>query len=172
VTAKKDAKSTRVIKRSESRKLYDTTESQYISLEAVATLVRDGEEVQVVDNATSEDVTAQTLTQIILEEGRSGRSVLPSSFMHDLVRKGERVVTSGVEHVQQGVGRLVKASIDRVGPLREAREEMSELRSRLDELENTLAKFDPERLDPVPAGNRKPVRSKSNPKTMPNSSGE
>lgn len=165
MSAKQEKKKTRVIKRYESRKLYDTTESRYISLQAVATLVRDGAEVQVIDNATSDDVTAQTLTQIILEEGRSGRSVLPSKFMHDLVRKGERVVASGVEHVQHGVGRLVKASIDRVGPLREAREEMSELRNRLEELENTLAQFDPERLDPVPAVKRKPVRSKSTSKS-------
>ncbi|MEE8368829.1 MAG: polyhydroxyalkanoate synthesis regulator DNA-binding domain-containing protein [Thermoanaerobaculia bacterium] len=150
-----DTNTTRVIKRYESRKLYDTTESRYVSLEEVATFVRDGQQVQVIDNGTSDDVTTQTLTQIILEEGRSGRSVLPSSFMHDLVRKGERVVTSSVEHVQKGVGRLVKASIDRVGPLREAREEMAELRGRLDELENTLAQFDLERIDrvadPVPA---------------------
>ncbi len=145
-----DTNTTRVIKRYESRKLYDTTESRYVSLEEVATFVRDGQQVQVIDNGTSDDVTAQTLTQIILEEGRSGRSVLPSSFMHDLVRKGERVVTSGVEHVQKGVGRLVKASIDRVGPLREAREEMSELRSRLDELESTLARLDPKQLEPRP----------------------
>lgn len=145
-----DTNTTRVIKRYESRKLYDTTESRYVSLEEVATFVRDGQQVQVIDNGTSDDVTTQTLTQIILEEGRSGRSVLPSSFMHDLVRKGERVVTSGVEHVQKGVGRLVKASIDRVGPLREAREEMAELRGRLDELESTLAQLDPKQMKPRP----------------------
>ena len=156
-----EAKGPRVIKRYESRKLYDTAESKYVSLEEVATLVRNGVEVQIIDNATSDDVTAQTLTQIILEEGRSGRSVLPSSFMHDLVRRGERVVTSGVEHVQQGVGRLVKASIDRVGPLREAREEMSELRSRLDELEANLAALDQSSSKRSPATKAKSKVAKS-----------
>ena len=62
----------RLIKRYESRKLYDTEESRYVSLEEVAEWVRAGQEVRVIDNASSGDVTAQTLTQIILDEGRKG----------------------------------------------------------------------------------------------------
>ncbi len=63
----------RLIKRYESRKLYDTEESRYVSLEEIAGWVRQGQEVQVVDNATGADVTSQTLTQIILDEGRRAR---------------------------------------------------------------------------------------------------
>ena len=55
----------RLIKRYESRKLYDTEESRYVSLDEIAAFVRLGQEVRVVDNATSEDVTGQTLAQII-----------------------------------------------------------------------------------------------------------
>jgi polyhydroxyalkanoate synthesis repressor PhaR len=128
----------RLIKRYESRKLYDTEESRYVSLEEIAAFVRSGQEVRVVDNATSEDVTGQTLTQIILEEGKAGRSALPAELMHDLVRAGERALSSSVEQVQSGVDRLLQASIDRVGPLRRAREEMSVLRSRLEVLEDSL----------------------------------
>ena len=86
----------RLIKRYESRKLYDTEESRYVSLEDIAAWVRGGQEVRVVDNATAEDVTAQTLTQIILDEGRRGTSFLPSELLHELVRVGERAVTTGV----------------------------------------------------------------------------
>jgi len=129
----------RLIKRYESRKLYDTEESRYVSLEEITAWIRDGQEVRVQDNATSADVTAQTLAQIILEEGRRGTSCLSSELMHDLVRAGRQAVTSGVEQVQHGVDRLVQASVDRLAPVRRAREEMTRLRTRLDELEASLA---------------------------------
>ena len=128
----------RVIKRYESRKLYDTEESRYVSLEDIARWVREGQQMQVVDNGTSEDVTAQVLTQIILDEGKRGTSFLPTELLHDLVRAGEKAVASGVEQVQDRVDRLVRRSIDRLAPVRRAREEMSQLRDRLAELERTL----------------------------------
>ncbi|HSF38510.1 MAG TPA: polyhydroxyalkanoate synthesis regulator DNA-binding domain-containing protein [Thermoanaerobaculia bacterium] len=131
----------RLIKRYESRKLYDTEESRYVSLDEIANWVRQGQEVRVVDNATGGDVTSQTLTQIILDEGRKGTSFLPSELLHDLVRVGERAVNSGLEQVQHSVDRL----IDRLGPVRRAREEMSSLRARLEQLETSLA--DLERQD-------------------------
>jgi len=134
----------RVIKRYESRKLYDTEESRYVSLDDVARWVRDGQEVKVVDNASSEDVTHQILTQVILEEGKRGTSFLPKELLHDLVRAGERAVSSSVEQVQSGVDRLMRASLDRLGPVREAREEMAVLRSRLSELEHTLVALERE----------------------------
>jgi polyhydroxyalkanoate synthesis repressor PhaR len=136
----------RLIKRYESRKLYDTEESRYVSLEEIAGWVRQGQEVKVVDNATAADITSQTLTQIILDEGRKGTSSIPSELLHELVRLGERAVHSGVEQVQNGVGRLVQASIDRLGPVRRAREEMSSLRTRLEQLEASLAALDSEVL--------------------------
>jgi polyhydroxyalkanoate synthesis repressor PhaR len=136
----------RLIKRYESRKLYDTEESRYVSLEEIAGWVRQGQEIRVLDNATSADVTAQTLTQIILDEGRRGTAFLPSELLHELVRVGERAVSSGVEHVQQGVDRLMQASIDRLGPVRRAREEMSRLRSRLEELEVSLEDLELDRV--------------------------
>jgi polyhydroxyalkanoate synthesis repressor PhaR len=134
----------RLIKRYESRKLYDTEESRYVSLEEIAGWIREGQAVRVVDNATNGDVTSQTLTQIILDEGRRGTSSLPSELLHELVRLGERAVHSGVEQVQHGVDRLVQASIDRLAPVRRAREEMSSLRSRLEQLEDSLAALDSE----------------------------
>ena len=129
----------RLIKRYESRKLYDTEESRYVSLEEIAGWVRGGQEIQVVDNATAADVTSQTLTQIILEEGRRSTSFLPSDLLHELVRVGERAVSSGVEHVQHGVDRLVQASMDRLGPLRQTQEEMARLKTQLEELEASLS---------------------------------
>ena len=132
----------RHIKRYESRKLYDTEESRYVSLDEVAAWIRAGEDVVVTDNGSSEDVTVQTLTQIILDQGRKGSSRLSSDFLHDLVRRGEAALSSGVEQVQSGMDRFVRASFDRLGPVREVRQEMSRLRARLDELEVSLAQLD------------------------------
>ncbi len=143
----------RLIKRYESRKLYDTEESRYVSLEEIASWVRAGQEVRVLDNASSSDVTSQTLTQIILDEGRRGTSFLPSELLHDLVRIGERAVNSGLEQVQHGVDRLVQASMDRLGPVRRAREEMTGLRSRLEQLETSLAELEREQTIAPGAGN-------------------
>jgi polyhydroxyalkanoate synthesis repressor PhaR len=125
----------RLIKRYESRKLYDTEESRYVSLQDLADFIREGQEIRVIDNATSADVTAQTLTQLILDEGRTGRTRLPTELLHDLVRFGEETLSAGVEQVQTGVDKFVKASVDRLGPVRDAREEMSRLRERLERLE-------------------------------------
>src|SRR5215470_13616126 len=132
----------RLIKRYESRKLYDTEESRYVSLDEISAWIRQGQEVRVVDNATNNDVTSQTLTQIILDEGRKGTSFLPSELLHDLVRIGERAVTNGMEQMQHGVDRL----IDRLGPVRKAREEMSSLRARLEQLETSLSELEREDL--------------------------
>jgi polyhydroxyalkanoate synthesis repressor PhaR len=152
----------RVIKRYESRKLYDTEESRYVSLEDIATWVREGQEVKVVDNATSTDVTAQMLTQVILEEGRKGTRFLPSELLHDLVRVGEQALTTGVEQMQQGVDRLVRASVDRLGPVRRVRDEMNNLRSRLEGLESMLS--DLERSGQVEEPAEKTSATKKTPK--------
>lgn len=147
----------RLIKRYESRKLYDTEESRYVSLEEISSWIREGQEVKVVDNATGADVTSQTLTQIILDEGRRGTSFLPSELLHELVRLGEKAVESGVEQMQHGVDRLVQASVDRLAPVRRAREEMSRLRGQLERLESSLSRLEKEReMEPAAAGSKKP----------------
>ncbi len=143
----------RLIKRYESRKLYDTEESRYVSLDELAEWIRAGAEVQVVDNASGADVSAQTLTQIILDEGRRGTAFLPTELLHELVRAGQRAVETGVEQVQSRVDRFFQASIDRLGPVRRAREEMDRLRNRLEELESSLTRLEEDRPAP-PAARR------------------
>jgi polyhydroxyalkanoate synthesis repressor PhaR len=81
-----------VIKRYPNRKLYDTAAKQYIALEGVAELVRKGSEIKVVDHTTGEDLTALTLTQIILEQEKKRPGLLTHSFLTDLIRaRGERI---------------------------------------------------------------------------------
>ena len=77
-----------VIKRYPNRKLYDTDAKQYITLDGIANLIRDGEEVQVVDNVTGEDLTAVTLTQIIFEQEKKQSGFLPRSVLAGLIKTG------------------------------------------------------------------------------------
>src|SRR5258708_4643894 len=58
----------RTIKRYANRKLYDTRDSRYVTLDHIAAMVRAGDDVRVVDNTTRADLTTATLAQIIFEE--------------------------------------------------------------------------------------------------------
>ena len=78
-----------VIKRYSNRKLYDTQESRYVTLEEIEEMIRGGREISVVDAASGEDLTSVTLTQIILENERTRRATLPSAFLHQLIKHGE-----------------------------------------------------------------------------------
>ena len=148
----------RLIKRYGSRKLYDTEESRYVSLDVLAGWIRTGQQIRVIDNKTDDDVTSQTLTQIISEEGRKGTALLPNELLHELIRIGEQAVSTGVEQLQNRMDRLVQASIDRIGPVRRAREEMARLRERLEDLEGSLAAIDTDRSD---TGNTAPDKEES-----------
>ena len=151
----------RLIKRYGSRKLYDTGESAYISLDRLAALIRDGESVQVVDNKSGEDVTAAVLSQVIAEEGRNGAG-LSSGFLHDILRMGERAIRKGEEAVGEIVGGAKKTAGEFVGdakrriasgaPLGEVRSEMAVLRQRLDALERSVDDLDEAPEPPADAG--------------------
>jgi polyhydroxyalkanoate synthesis repressor PhaR len=78
-----------VIKRYSNRKLYDTQESRYVTLDEIEEMIRTGKEVSVVDAASGEDLTSVTLTQIILEAERNHRVTLPAAFLHQLIKHGE-----------------------------------------------------------------------------------
>jgi polyhydroxyalkanoate synthesis repressor PhaR len=78
-----------VIKRYSNRKLYDTQESRYVTLEEIEEMIRAGREISVVDAASGEDLTSVTLTQIILENERTRRASLPAAFLHQLIKHGE-----------------------------------------------------------------------------------
>lgn len=130
----------RVIKRYGNRKLYDVEASEYVSLEQIAAIIRRGETVEVVDNVTGDDITAQTLTQVVLEEGRRGRHLLPSELLHDLLRKSGRAIESRVGQVKQGVEELVEGSLGRISRVLQSpqTQELRELRAQLAQLEATL----------------------------------
>jgi polyhydroxyalkanoate synthesis repressor PhaR len=77
-----------LIKRYANRKLYDTEAKRYITLHGIAKLIQEGEEVQVVDNVSGEDLTAVTLTQIIFEKEKQRSGFLPKAVLTSLVQAG------------------------------------------------------------------------------------
>jgi len=81
-----------VIKRYSNRKLYNTDAKRYITLDGVAALIRSGQEVKVIDNETGEDLTAITLTQIILEQEKKQAGFLPRSVLTGLVQAGGKTM--------------------------------------------------------------------------------
>jgi polyhydroxyalkanoate synthesis repressor PhaR len=155
-----------VIKRYSNRKLYDTQESRYVTLDEIEEMIRAGKEVSVVDAATGEDLTSVTLTQIILENERNRRTSLPAAFLHQLIKYGEtwqdfiqRSMKSSFEGLvssQREMDRLFREWSARAGwgapaasrqePRRDEgeterlREEVAALRERLRGLEDRLEK--------------------------------
>ena len=73
------------IKKYANRRLYDTSRSTYITLDDLATMVREGREFRVVDARSEEDITHNVLTQIIMEAEQKGQTMLPVGFLRDLI---------------------------------------------------------------------------------------
>ncbi len=126
----------RFIKRYDNRKLYDTEQKRYISLEEIALLVRGGEQVVVTDNATGADISSQTLAKVLLE-AESGALPQPQ-FLHELLRAGGRVAGLTVRQFERGLDRLIEASLERLSTVREVREEMARLKDSVARLENAI----------------------------------
>lgn len=78
----------RLIKRYANRKLYDTASSTYIALDDIERMVRQGEELRIIDNETGEDLTGSTLAHIVLEQQKVNPS-FPLSMLRGIIQSGE-----------------------------------------------------------------------------------
>jgi len=84
----------RMIKRYSNRKLYDTKESRYVTLQQIGELVRQGEDVQIIDNKTKEDKTEVTLALILSEDLKNKPSSVPLGTLRHLIQeRGERILS-------------------------------------------------------------------------------
>jgi polyhydroxyalkanoate synthesis repressor PhaR len=99
----------RVIKRYSNRKLYDTKDSRYVTLQQIGEMVRAGEEVQIIDNATKEDKTEVTLALIISEDLKSQPRSVPLGTLRELIQeRGERLLSQ----LREGpIGRLIPGPV-------------------------------------------------------------
>lgn len=112
----------RTIKRYSNRKLYDTRQSRYVTLLQIAEMVRAGEDVQIIDNATKEDKTDVTLALIISEELKARPRAIPLATLKALIRhRGGKLLTQLRE---SPIGRLMPR--DEAGSDHESGPELAE----------------------------------------------
>ena len=76
----------KIVKRYANRKLYDTVQSCYVTLEDISVMVKAGDEVRVIDNKTGEDLTSVTLAQIIFETEKK-KNFMPLSLLRGLIQE-------------------------------------------------------------------------------------
>jgi polyhydroxyalkanoate synthesis repressor PhaR len=100
----------KVIKRYTNRKLYDTVESRYVTLDEIAQMIKGGAEVKIIDNRTKEDLTSVTLAQIIFEEEKK-RSQMPLGVLREIIRHGGEAVAG---FYQEKVGQRLSERISEV----------------------------------------------------------
>ncbi|MCK7507447.1 MAG: transcriptional regulator [Desulfobacterales bacterium] len=86
-----------LLKKYTNRRLYDTEKSIYVTLDYVTEIIRQGRQIQVTDAKTGEDVTPAILTQIVLEEARKKKFLLPTPLLYLIIQYGENVLTDFFE---------------------------------------------------------------------------
>jgi polyhydroxyalkanoate synthesis repressor PhaR len=126
----------RLVKRYSNRKLYDTSDSRYVTLDEIARWIRAGEEVQIVENETGEDLTAVTFAQIILESERKKSNLLPIRMLRELIQHGESAWGELTEAVDRGVDvlrQVPERAAERVQELSQVGDRLGELQRRVDD---------------------------------------
>lgn len=86
-----------LLKKYTNRRLYDTEKSIYVTLDYITEIIRQGRPIQVTDAKTGEDVTPAILTQIVLEEARKKKFLLPPPLLYLIIQYGENVLTDFFE---------------------------------------------------------------------------
>ena len=79
----------KIIKRYGNRKLYDTEQSSYVVLNDIAKMIKNNEEVRVIDNETKDDITNSTFTQIIFGAEKRAACSVPLDILKSIIMKGD-----------------------------------------------------------------------------------
>lgn len=82
-------KEVKIIKRYQNRKLYDTHESSYVTLDEIAKMIKNGEDLRVIDNKTKNDITASTLTQLLYETEKKAKTQPSVELLKEIIRHGD-----------------------------------------------------------------------------------
>jgi polyhydroxyalkanoate synthesis repressor PhaR len=87
-----------VIKKYSNRRLYDTKHKKYVTLDEIGALIREGSEIKVVDTQTGEDISKLILIQVVLESEKNKEDILPVSFLHMLIKYGNKIARDFIEN--------------------------------------------------------------------------
>ena len=88
---------TLLLKKYTNRRLYETEKSVYVTLDYVTDIIKHGRKIKVTDAKSGEDVTSAILTQIVLEEARKKKYLLPTPLLYLIIQYGENVLTDFFE---------------------------------------------------------------------------
>lgn len=94
IMTNKPSSRVKIIKRYQNRKLYDTQQSCYVTLDDIAKMIRANEEVMVIDNKTKNDITAATLTQIIFEAEKKASQYAPLFTLREIIQNGNGSISN------------------------------------------------------------------------------
>ena len=94
MSSAKTAAKTKIIKRYQNRKLYDTQQSCYVTLDDISKMIRAGEDVMVIDNKTKNNITSATLTQIIFESEKKASQYAPLFTLREIIQNGNGSISA------------------------------------------------------------------------------
>jgi polyhydroxyalkanoate synthesis repressor PhaR len=87
-----------VIKKYSNRRLYDTKHKKYVTLDDIGALIREGSEIKVIDTQSGEDISKLILIQVVLESEKNKEDILPASFLHMLIKYGNKIARDFIEN--------------------------------------------------------------------------
>ena len=124
----------RLVKRYGNRKLYDTSDSRYVTLDEIGRWVKAGEEVKILENDTGEDLTAVTFAQIILEEERRKSGFLSLPMLREIIQHGEAALQGLAATVDRGM-EAIRSVPERAG---RRVQELAQVADRLGQLQHVV----------------------------------
>lgn len=92
----------RIIKRYQNRKLYDTHQSCYVTLEEIAQIVREGHEIQVLDNKSKKDITYVTQIQLLFDQEKKSTHPGDVEMLKRVIRSEEGTFTGHIRALEKG----------------------------------------------------------------------
>ncbi|MBT3981061.1 MAG: hypothetical protein HOE90_06885 [Bacteriovoracaceae bacterium] len=102
-------KDVRTIKRYQNRKLYDTFQSCYVTLEEIAQIIREGHEIQVIDNKSKNDITYMTQIQLLFDQERKSLRPQDTELLKRVIRSEEGTLTGYIKALEAKLGIAPKA---------------------------------------------------------------
>lgn len=93
-------KDVRIIKRYQNRKLYDTFQSCYVTLEEIAQIIREGNEIQVIDNKTKNDITYMTQIQLLFDQERKSIKPTDTDLLKRVIRSEDGTLTGYIKSLE------------------------------------------------------------------------
>ena len=143
----------KIIKRYQNRKLYDTQDSCYVTLEDICEMIKQGDDVQIIDNSSKEDLTSVTLDKIILEEEKKQKGLLPLHAFKQIIQSGGEVIKEFVQKsLESGMGEFQKArnfvdkqikpTVESIQSIPTVAQEIKNLKTKIESLEEKLQRYE------------------------------